>query len=623
MGGLANRCRASRKGGVVTILPRERTTDPIVHAPAVGEDPWVGIRDVLANRGPLGLIGLDVETSGVDWSDVLRTVQFGTPTRAVVLDAESDPVHAGAAKTVLADPDIWFTAHNSAFDIQVLDRSSFADATTLAERMVDTLILAALNEPPTRFEGEHGGLAPKMDLKSLAGSLLGEAYSPYAKKKLQASWRKKKWTVSGAYETRGWAQCDVHDEPFQRYAAADVIDGSRLAETLLPLVSLEVGAEVIQREHRLLVLCVEMQKRGYLVNRAEAERVISEERAKVCDLDRQLAALGVSEPSKNRAVAAALEAETGTDLPLTEKGEKQVDKLALSNLPTSKIAPVLLERRAAEKGAGTYLSNWLELSRTDGRLHPSINSLKAATGRFSMSDPSLQNVPADLRKFIVAPPGCVLISADYSSVEMRLGAGYSQETRLIEDFRSGVDPYRLVARAAYHPTDPDDSTVTKPERQRAKAILLGRQYGRGAASLARQEGMEESEAEQIMALIDSRYPRLGAFAKELSNRVKLGMTRIPLPSGRAVSVDPTWARKAMNFLIQGTGREILVDAGFRLTDAGFRDQLWISIHDEWIVCVPEDQAEEAARRMERAMTTEFMGVPIDAEAKLLGAVWGK
>ncbi|SHX64894.1 DNA polymerase [Mycobacteroides abscessus] len=605
-----------------TVLPRAHDGEPLVYAPMPGEDPTPGIRAVLADPGPAGLVGVDVETSGLEWDARLRTAQFGTPMTAVVLQVERDPLHAEAARAVLAEPGRWFTAHNAVFDALVLDRNGLVDGVELLARTVDTLILASLNEPPARFEGEQGRDA-RRDLKSLSEGLLGQAYSPEAKKELQASWRKRQWTVSGPHESRGWAQCDTTEEPFLRYAAADVIDGSRLAETLLPLVGVEVGGTVIEREHRLLALCAQMQRAGYLVDRDAAAERIARETERLTALDAQLADLGVSEPTKNRLVAEALETETGVALPTTAKGEKQVDKLVLTSLTGSRIAPVLLERRAVAKGASTYLSNWMELSEPDGRLHPSINALKAATGRFSMDGPSMQNVPAELRGFITADPGCVLISADFSSVEMRIGAGYAQDENLVADFRNGTDPYRLVARAAYHPHDPDDSAVTKPERQRAKAILLGRMYGRGAGSLAKQEGMDEAEAAAIMSLIDDRYPRLGRFSRELTRRVQYGQTRIPLPSGRAVAVDPTWARKAMNYVVQGTGRDLLVDAGFRLADAGLRQHLWMSIHDEWIVQVPENSAEQVRALMEQVMSTEFCGVPVVAEATVLGAVWGK
>lgn len=604
-----------------TILPRSSATEPVVYVPAVGEDPTPGIRAVLEHPGPTGIVAVDVETTGLEWDARLRTIQFGSPTHAVVLDAESDPLHFEAAREVLADQNRRFTAHNAAFDALVLDRNDLVDGVELLGRTMDTSILLALLEPPARLEGH--GMDVKRDLKSLAADYLGDAYSPDAKKALQASWRKNKWTVSGPFETRGWAQCDIHTEEFQRYAAADVIDGARLVETLLPLAMTAVDETVINREHRILALCAGMQRQGYLVNRQAARETIEAEDVRVAALDVELKRLGIESVTKNREVAEILEAETGVALPLSDNGAKKVDKLTLSNLGGSTIAPLILERRAVEKGTSTYLRNWLAMSEADGKLHPTINTLKAATGRFSMDNPSMQNVPADLRRFIIPPPGFVLVTADYSSVEMRVGAGCSGETTLIADFRAGVDPYRLVAHAAYHPNDPDDSNVTKQERNRAKAILLGRMYGRGVASLARQEGMDEEEAKRIMSLIDHRYPRLAVFGKSLERAVKFGRTRIPLPSGRAVVVDPTYARKAMNYVVQGIGRELMVDAGLRLQESGFAEYLWMSIHDEWIVCVPADQAEEAAARMVAVMNTEFEGVPVVAEATILGDHWGK
>lgn len=613
-----------------TLLPRYDIREPVVYAPLVGEDPWPGIDDVLANQGPLGFIGLDIETSGLEWDCVLRTVQFGTPMRAVVLDVESDPNHAAAAKEVLARTDLRFTAHNAAFDVLMLNRNGFCDFRRIMPRMTDTLILGALVHPPSKIGGALGADV-KHDLKSMSDTFLGDSYSPEAKKNLQTSWRKRGWTVNAKTPaTRGWAQCDVHDVEFAAYAAADVLDGSRLAETLLPLTRNVVGEGVIKREHDLLELCMEMQDRGYVVDRERAQKLIEKERQRVTDLDEQLAELGVTNPTQNKHVAEIIEAECRVKLPTTASGAKSVDKLTLSNLTRSKVAPLLLQRRAIEKGASTYLANWLELSESDGRLHPYINSLKATTGRFSMNNPSLQNVPGSLRGYILAHPGTALITADFSSVEVRIGAGFAQDERLAQDFieydadpEHTFDPYQKVALAAYHPGDPDLQKIPKPERQRAKSILLGRMYGRQAAGLAKQEKISEGEAQGILELIDQRYPGLGQYSADIAHQVKCGKTRIMLPSGRTVAVDPSWARKAVNYLVQGTGRELMVDAGFRLVEAGFRDNLWMSVHDEWLVCVPEEEADEAAMRMEKAMNTVFMGVPITASADILDSRWGK
>lgn len=618
-----------------TILPRYDASEPVVYAPTVGEDPWFGINEVLSHPGPLKFIGLDVETSGLEWDCVLRTVQFGTPTHAVVLDVESDPAHADAAKEILSRPELRFTAHNSAFDVLVLARNGFCDINDIMTRMTDTLILTVLFDPPSKIGSMLGGDV-KYDLKSVSDEILGTSFSPGAKKKLQASWRKQGWTVNAATpETRGWAQCDVHDLEFSAYSAADVIDGSSLAERLYPFVVAALGDSVFDREHRLLELCMEMQNRGYLVDRDRAQKLLTEERIRVAELDEKLLALGVTNPSQNKHVAECIEAEGKIKLPVTATGAKSVDKLTLSGLTKSNIAPLLLKRRGIEKGASTYLSNWLDLSKSDGRLHPFINSLKATTGRFSMDRPSLQNVPASLRGYILAHPGTAMITADFSSVEVRIGAGFSGDEQLTQDFidydadpkdpKETADPYQKVAIAAYHPGDLDIllSDLPKQERQRAKSILLGRMYGRGASGLAIQESITESEAQAILELIDQRYPSLGKFSQGIAQQVKCGATRIKLPGGRTVAVDPTWARKAVNYLIQGTGRELMVDAGFRLVDAGFRDNLWMSVHDEWLVCVPEEEANEAALRMEQAMNTMFMGVPITAKADILDSRWGK
>jgi DNA polymerase-1 len=260
------------------------------------------------------------------------------------------------------------------------------------------------------------------------------------------------------------------------------------------------------------------------------------------------------------------------------------------------------------------------------RLHPEVSTLSAATGRFTMSSPSLQNVPKLAREFILPEPGMALVSGDFSAVEVRIGAAYARESGLISDLRAGLDPYALIAESTWGPEfTPDDRDACKP-------ILLGRMYGRSATSLARQQLSRnphadfetlKKQAEEIMQNgIDARYPALRRASANLSTMVRVGMSRHRLPSGRCVTVEPAAAHKIFNAVVQGTGRELLIEAGFRLMDAEL-GTLWLSVHDEWVLMVPAAEAEATAARMKEVMATEFLGVPIVASTKVLGTKWGK
>jgi DNA polymerase I len=115
----------------------------------------------------------------------------------------------------------------------------------------------------------------------------------------------------------------------------------------------------------------------------------------------------------------------------------------------------------------------------------------------------------------------------------------------------------------------------------------------------------------------STYPRLQKFIRQVSEN-----TEIVLPSGRRAAVDSDRRYANLNYFVQGTARDIFADALLRLDEAGWGERLWLVIHDEIILDVPEDQAQAACTALEAAMTTPFLGVPITAEAKVIGPRWG-
>ncbi|WP_082778071.1 DNA polymerase [Tsukamurella pseudospumae] len=593
-------------------------TDPFgrtVYAPAATDDPREVLVRVLDQRAtPMSCIGLDVETTGIDWSDSLRTVQFGCGELAVVLDAAS-PLHRYAAAEVLSRADVWFTAHNAAFDIGHLHRAGLIDYRELWSRTVDTIILLRLLHPGDAWS------RPAHGLKAATEQWCGQgASSADAKDALKALWRENKWRK----ESDGWKNTPVDAEPYILYGAADVFDGSLLCATLLPLAAELIGGAVIAREHRVQMLCHGMTLRGLRVD-VEAAAQDAEATAELVEVLRADIAdqFGLENPNSGKQLTAWFAAR-GVELPDTK-----ADTIKALDLDgeAAELRDMLLKLRATSKEGATYLRKLSSASTdSDGitRLHPSIGALNARTGRFSITGPSMQNFPPSLRKYVLAEPGHVLVDADFSAVEVRLAAALAGDEALAGVFRRGEDPYLVVAGAIWGVNESTPPDLRKMRRSASKPVLLGHIYGRGPNSLAKSLGIEKNEAKALQSKMNELFPTLPAYVARARHSTAAGLTATRLPSGRVVQVHPREQYTAsVNSTVQGAGRDLLVDALLALDDLGYGERVWLPIHDEWIVQVPEEEAEKACADLSRVMTTELRGVPITADAEVIGSHWRK
>lgn len=220
-------------------------------------------------------------------------------------------------------------------------------------------------------------------------------------------------------------------------------------------------------------------------------------------------------------------------------GEDILEKI---NIPLTRI---LLEYRRLQKLMSTYITKLpASLNPRTGRLHASFNQMGTDTGRFSSTDPNMQNIPArnkDIRQMFVASPGYCLLSSDYSQQEPRLTAHMSRDEKLINAYKQGKDLYVEIASIAFHLPYEDcmefrpDGTIN-PEgaarRQRAKAIVLGVCYGKGVPAIAEDLGISREEAQKIYDQIMRAFPGLERFMIESQNMAReLGY------------VDTVWGRK--------------------------------------------------------------------------------
>jgi DNA polymerase-1 len=220
-------------------------------------------------------------------------------------------------------------------------------------------------------------------------------------------------------------------------------------------------------------------------------------------------------------------------------GEDILEKI---NIPLTRI---LLEYRRLQKLMSTYITKLpASLNPRTGRLHASFNQMGTDTGRFSSTDPNMQNIPArnkDIRQMFIASPGYCLLSSDYSQQEPRLTAHMSRDEKLINAYKQGKDLYVEIASIAFH-LPYEDCMEFKPDgtynpegaarRQRSKAIVLGVCYGKGVPAIAEDLGISKEEAQQIYDQIMRAFPGLERFMIESQNMAReLGY------------VDTVWGRK--------------------------------------------------------------------------------
>lgn len=578
------------------------------------------VPSILGAAEAYGVLAYDVETSGRPIGlpgAALRTVQFGIDTEAWYLLADC-PTHREIISLVLRDMKHG-TAHHAQTDIKWLAHAKLANHDDLWRKTTDTYLLSHIFDTSR----DHH------DLKTLSASW-GEGHSLAAKEELYALGPKpgNKWIFNPTIKTPlskiGWAQVPLDNEVFQRYACSDVLDGARLCKELLSYLTSPEDQQIVEDEHRIARMMSATTSLGWLVDQEHALQLRMQLEPEVSSLKLALKDIGIPNPNANRQISAKLISE-GATLQRSPAGEYVVDADALRQVGTP-TAALVLAYKEAQKALETYVNNTLYYSSGDGRIHATIKTLGARTGRMSSGEPNLQNYPSTgpYREMLMFDEGDVGISCDFSSVEPRVLAAVTRDPQLLQDYREGIDPYVLLAEHIF--TDEwsgADKVERKGLRKIMKPTLLGRAYMGGLSTLATQTGQAEPEVQRALDFIDQRYPRIREWSLELLERANRGLPEVTTLSGRRVPLRVTAPYTGGNTSIQSFARDLLVYSCFELEDMGLWPTVRAPIHDELVGSVPEQEAEEYRQAYLKAMHTEVNGVAIDGEADLLGRKWHK
>ncbi|MCC7126810.1 MAG: DNA polymerase I [Acidobacteria bacterium] len=298
----------------------------------------------------------------------------------------------------------------------------------------------------------------------------------------------------------------------------------------------------------------------------------------------------------------------------------------------------ILDWRSLAKLKGTYIDALPTLVNPQtGRVHTQFNQGVAATGRLSSSDPNLQNIPIrtelgrEIRRAFVAEPGWLLISADYSQIELRVLAHLSGDETLIAAFERGEDIHDRTADAVFGA----DSALGPHElRRRAKIINYALLYGKTAFTLAKDIGVTQAAAQQFIDAYFEGFPRVRTFIDEtLATARETGVVKtmfgrrrlVPELTSRNGQIRSAAERVAVNMPIQGTAADILkramIDIDAALTARGTEARMILTVHDELLFESPAQDADDIAALVRKTMSEAVtLRVPLDVDVGV-GANW--
>ena len=571
-----------------------------------------GLRAFLA--GINGILGFDTETDSLDALNArLVGIALATaPGRAAYLplrhgggDMLSGPPPEQLSqdsalailRPVLADPAVLKILHNAKYDIEVMARPENG-AVTIAP-IDDTMLISYSMDA-----GRHG-----QGMDFLAQQHLNHTPISFD-------------SVTGT----GKGRITFDRVPLDRataYAAEDADVTLRLWQKLRPMLrEAQALALYEQVERRMIPVLAAMETAGIKVDGAELARIGQDfsERLVVLEAEAHRVAGRAFNVASPKQLGEILFDEMG--LKGGKKGKTgawSTDAKVLEELAAqgTELPKVVMEHRQLAKLKSTYVEGLTAQLAVDGRVHTDFAMAVTSTGRLSSNEPNLQNIPIRtkegmrIRQAFVAERGHLLMSADYSQIELRLLAHMADVPTLREAFAQGMD---IHARTASDIFGLPLEAVDREARRRAKAINFGIIYGMSAFGLAAQLGIGPGEARGIIDAYFQKYPGIRAEMDRLKLEAKT-LGYVLSPFGRKLWIaniaakDPILRsgaeRQAINAPFQGGAAEVIKRAMVRvpraLADAGLQARMLLQVHDELVLEVPEAELEATGRVLRDTM----------------------
>lgn len=573
-------------------------------------------------------IGVDVESSGLNaYLDKLLMVQLGTDEISYIIDIRDVDLRSVLRyKELMENPKIIKILHNAKFDYKFLKHHTGVEMTNIYDTMLAEGVLTA---------GLGSGYS---GLKSLAFQYLG-------------------LKMDKAIRTTFEGMLHQRFTPEQlEYGALDTLVLFPIFNQQLVKLQKENLVNVAKLEFAATRVVAEMEHRGVYINVDKWKGIIADLKVK-----REDNAVKFYDAIKEFYAFQSMDLFGNSQPPININSQMQLldlfnNKLKITIPSTGDailegvkhpVAEILRNYRKYEKLISAFGDSLLEkVNPVTGRLHPEFNQLGAATGRFSCNNPNLQQIPrnsaeAPFRECFNPQPGYKLVTADYSSFEMRILADLSGDKMFIKALNEDLDLHSFTAALMFGLEYTDDFKKKYPEkRQAAKAINFGLMYGMGPSRLAAQIDVTKEEATQMMDRYFASYPSVRDFLNGMAkNAVRQGWSSTPAGRKRWYKKpdanDPDFKKKigsieraAKNHPIQGTNADAvkyaLVFLHDRFKKDGVEGGLTHTVHDEIVSEVRNDQAEYWSKvqseEMVRAAKLFISKVPVVSEP-FVADVW--
>ena len=564
------------------------------------------LKDACRELSSEPILGFDTETTELDpYRGELRLVQLSGRKDTVVVDLRAFPNKAELQplKDLLAAEAPRKIAHNAKFDAKWVGHHLGVEVGGIFDTYLASQLIAA-----GESERRHG-------LADVAQFFLGTE-------------------MDKAEQLSDWSAAELSRSQIE-YAARDAAIMPGLHEKLVERLDNDKLIDVAELENQCVVPIAVMELNGVYLDEARWREKLDRVRVaqgKVADELQEMLSAGVAQASLFGRAEINLDSQVQVTEALTGLGVPMPDTTRAWVLqPLAEQYPVvakLLEYRGVAKSLSSFGENILEfIEPKTGRIHADFRQIGAPTGRFSCSNPNLQQIPheEEYRRCFRAPDGKKLVIADYSQIELRILADFSDDQRFIEAFVSGQDFHTATAAQVFGAKADE---ITADQRSFAKRLNFGMVYGIGASRLAMMTGLTQTEAENMMRRYFGTFSGLDEYLRRSGQNVIKDRTA-RTASGRMLKLRfdesdrqqiASAKRYGVNMPIQGTSADILKRALRLLHDeiSGTSAKLVNIVHDEIVVECAAAESDATANKLTSAMTragSEFVKkVPIKIDA---------
>jgi DNA polymerase I-like protein with 3'-5' exonuclease and polymerase domains len=605
-------------------------------------------------------LGLDTEATGLkhfDPSYRLRTCQMSDGVDTFVIHHERPELaQANVVRTLVARHPRWI-AHYAEYDIRSLAVKvpGSIRLDSIEAHVRDSQTVLAYADPRTVTGGAKLDPRIRLDraLKPTITREIGSNTLAEVEQALVARFRQLvPKGINSVKAVKGWGfeHIDLDDEIYNAYAGLDAMMEIRLYRKLMTRIEARGQRPVVEADMRRQWHVDLMTLRGMPVDIEyvrwlddQLEQVVRDNMVRLCQHKVAISGMGpsVGAAFERLGVRSTRETKSGGDSWDGAMLDVITDNAALAttvaHIEAIELAKAISLVRKSGKFRSAYLMPMLDSAGRDGRVHCSMRMCGAVTGRNSASDPPVQQMPKRkdkrVRPAFVAPPGWVIVTADFSQGEPRTMAALSGDLNLQFDIEQG-DLNDTLASLTYGAMfiaeqGDDAATLSYQLRQRAKFAFLAWCYGCGLVKLASLLVVSVEVARGIMGNWIGRYPDLQAFRERMN-----ALSAVTLESGRVVPLWDRWeytpaglrdtgkpSRLGLNAVTQGEQADLLRRGFDQFVSRGWSWALLMLVHDEIVACVPEALGEQCRAVLEECMTMDFHGFPIRCKAKVEGTSW--